>query len=152
MRDSEEEEEEQRVVELLREHRDPRFGKRPVENMGTGVFYFGEGDLPAGQDTFVYCDHQWSFKLSEYKDMYPDRCIRSNRLVYTEMKGRKWVLDGENSERLGPFVNHSKEDANLRLRRVMVQGKLIGFFGTTKIIKHGDQLFWDYLPKIDCLY
>ena len=134
---------EQEVLELLNMCPEAGFEKRQTQEMGMGLFYVGEGDLPANKDVFAYCDHKFCFKLKEYP--YLERFGFSNKLVETVEDGEKWVFDGEQSTRLGPFVNHSgKKGKNLFLKKAKVQGKLVGYFCTFRAIHPGEELFWDY--------
>ena len=85
----------QEVIALLNTFQDARFEKRLTQEMGKGVFYVGEADLPANKDVFVDCDHYYCYKTNEYP--YPERFRFSNKLVETVEDGEKWVFDGEQS-------------------------------------------------------
>ena len=111
--------------------------------MGKGVFWRGNECFPPNQDLLAYCSDTASKPAT---DVSEKRKKKSCYLVETEMDGNRWILDGTNSMRAGPHINHSslKDNQNLRLKKYIYDDKPVAILKTIREIKPGDQLLYDY--------
>ena len=133
---------ESRIKDLLTKD-DNRLSIEQAEGMGKGVFWRGEECLPPNKNLLAYCSDTASNPAAEVGEK---RKRKSCYLVDTEMDGIPWMIDGTNSMRVGPHINHSstKGTINLRLKKFIYNHKPVAILQTIKEIKPGDQLFWDY--------
>ena len=111
--------------------------------MGKGVFWRGNECFPPNQDLLAYCSETASKPAAEVSEK---RKKKSCYLVEAEMDGHPWILNGTNSIRVGPRINHSisKDTQNLRLKKYVYDDKPVAILKTIREIKPGDQLLYDY--------
>lgn len=109
--------------------------------MGRGVIWRGAETIPVDVDLLAYCDLQNSTRADKVKKRRRDN---SSYLIETDLNGEPWILDGTNSRRVGPQINHSQVEANLFMRKDIFENRVVIVLRTCKEINFGDQLFYGY--------
>ena len=135
----------QQRIRMLLQKDDVRFEVADTETMRLGVFYKGNESLDAHKEVLVYSD--WCCSVKNILAISKKRRLLSCYLLQTEYDGEGWAIDGTNSFRIGPKINHSKKKANLAMKKIMIESKLVVYFVTTRVVARDEQLFYDYLQN-----
>ena len=135
-------------VRLLLTKDDPHFKvKCTNSSAGLGVYYEPEeeNDLEAHTPILVYTD--WMCSYRHESSISKKRLKFSCYLLNTDLHNEHWTLDGTNSDRVGPKINHSKRNPNLIMKKIMIDNKCVVYFVTIRAITKYEQLFYDYLQN-----
>ena len=133
---------EEEIIRMWRENKDNGFvSKSP--GMGRGLF--SSKNIPPHTLVGEYQGKQCSgAKARSFSNNSP-----SNYALFWVDDGRMFMRDAEKSRCKLRFMNHSKTDYNCKIVKIKIDGIYRPLMVTTKLIKMGEELLWDYNdPKL----
>ncbi len=65
-------------------------------------------------------------------------------MFFFKWRNSKWCIDATTGNHVSRYINHSRKNANLRVKLSCWGGKMTLSFYTTRLIEYREELFFDY--------
>lgn len=135
-------------IKKIREHQDSDEGL-PVKSMnirGKGKGVISTRFIKRGEFICEYVGELLTHEQAmEREDVYNKRGLKVGYMFYFQSKGKRCCIDAtEDNSRMGRLINHSRLDANLKPRLIVVDDVPRLFFTATRDITANTELQYPY--------